>query len=560
MRHNIQMTDVTLKVGDVSIHAHRVILASTSPYFYAMFNDDMTERMSREVELHDVDVMALQLLVDYAYTGGILITEDNVQVLLPASSLLQMCSVREACCDFLMKQLHPSNCLGIRSFADAHACKELHSRSHRFALQNFQEVMNTEEFLLLPFSEVEELISNNQLNIASEEKVFLAVLNWVKHGIADRVQFIAKLLSHVRLPLMSRDFLMTTVDTETLVRESSECKELLLEAMKYHLLPEQRSLLTSERTIHRRPEGVKNYIFAIGGGSLFAIHSECEVYNPRTDRWFSIAPMLSRRSRSGVTGLGRMIYVVGGYDGATDLASAECYNPQTNKWTSITSMGTKRSCLGICSFDGLIYVCGGYDGASCLSSLERYDPLTGVWTSCPAMNTRRRYCRIAVVDNCIYALGGYDSTNYQSSVERLDPREGRWASVPCMGSRRSSCGVAAAEGLLYCIGGNDGTMCMASGEKFDVRRNSWEPIASMHSRRSTHEVVNCDGTLIALGGNDGSSSLNSVERYDICLNKWDMVSSMLTRRSSVGASVLECFKLELSVSTLQTQSLHRTLI
>lgn len=40
----------------------------------------MAERASREVELHEVDVTALQLLVDYSYTGGILITEDNVQV------------------------------------------------------------------------------------------------------------------------------------------------------------------------------------------------------------------------------------------------------------------------------------------------------------------------------------------------------------------------------------------------------------------------------------------------------------------------------------------------
>lgn len=40
----------------------------------------MSERVSREVVLHEVDVMALQLLVDYSYTGGILITEDNVQV------------------------------------------------------------------------------------------------------------------------------------------------------------------------------------------------------------------------------------------------------------------------------------------------------------------------------------------------------------------------------------------------------------------------------------------------------------------------------------------------
>ncbi|BES87453.1 kelch-like [Nesidiocoris tenuis] len=552
MRKNTQMTDISLKVGETNINAHKVVLASTSPYFYAMFNDDMAERASREVELHEVDVTALKLLVDYAYTGGILITEDNVQVLLPASSLLQIHSVREACCEFLMKQLHPSNCLGIRTFADAHACEELHKRSHKYALQNFQEVMNTEEFLLLPFSEVEELISNNQLNIASEEKVFLAVLNWVKHCVEDRVQYIAKLLSHVRLPLMSRDFLMSTVDTELLVRESPECKELLLEAMKYHLLPEQRSVLVSERTSLRRPEGIKNYVFAIGGGSLFAIHSECEVYNPRADRWFAIAPMNCRRSRSGVTGLGRMLYVVGGYDGASDLATAECYNPQLNKWAPITSMGTKRSCLGICSFDGLVYACGGYDGASCLNSLERYDPLTGVWSSCPAMNTRRRYCRVAVVDNCIYALGGYDSTNYQNSVERLDPREGRWTNMPNMASRRSSCGVATVDSILYCIGGNDGTMCMASGERFDVRKNTWEAIAPMHSRRSTHEVVNYEESLIALGGNDGSSSLNSVECFDIAQNKWSIVASMMTRRSSVGASLLECFNLELLVGPIQS--------
>lgn len=39
-------------------------------------------------------------------------------------------------------------------FPDAHSCKELHSRSHKYALQNFQQVVGTEEFLLLPFSEV----------------------------------------------------------------------------------------------------------------------------------------------------------------------------------------------------------------------------------------------------------------------------------------------------------------------------------------------------------------------------------------------------------------------
>lgn len=96
--------------------------------------------------------------------GQVTITEENVQVLLPACGLLQISSVREACCKFLMRQLHPSNCLGIRSFADAHSCKELHTQSHRFALHHFQDVVSTEEFLLLPFNEVSSLFKSKLYN------------------------------------------------------------------------------------------------------------------------------------------------------------------------------------------------------------------------------------------------------------------------------------------------------------------------------------------------------------------------------------------------------------
>lgn len=131
-------------------------------------------------------------------------------------------------------------------------------------MQNFQQVVSTEEFLLLPICEVEDLISNNQLNICSEEKVFVAVLNWIKHDLNERQKYISQLMNHVRLPLVCRDFLMTCVESEPLIRDDSHCRELLLEAMKYHLLPEQRSSMLSLRTIERKPEGMRPYIFAVG--------------------------------------------------------------------------------------------------------------------------------------------------------------------------------------------------------------------------------------------------------------------------------------------------------
>lgn len=41
--------------------------------------------------------------------------------------------VRQVCCEFLQSQLHPTNCLGIRAFADLHTCTQLLNQSHAFA-------------------------------------------------------------------------------------------------------------------------------------------------------------------------------------------------------------------------------------------------------------------------------------------------------------------------------------------------------------------------------------------------------------------------------------------
>ena len=43
--------------------------------------------------------------------------------------------------------------------------------------------------------QVEELICNSQLNIASEEKVFTAVMSWTKHDLAGREQYVAQVLA-----------------------------------------------------------------------------------------------------------------------------------------------------------------------------------------------------------------------------------------------------------------------------------------------------------------------------------------------------------------------------
>lgn len=51
----------------------------------------------------------------------------------------------------------------------------------------------------------------------------------------------------------------------------------------------------------------------LGGGSLFAIHGDCEAYDTRTDRWHMVASMSTRRARVGVAAIGNRLYAVGGW-------------------------------------------------------------------------------------------------------------------------------------------------------------------------------------------------------------------------------------------------------
>lgn len=536
MRQQGLLCDVVLKVGEKVIPAHRLVLASCSPYFHAMFTNEMAECHKSEVTLHDIDATAVELLVAFAYTSEIKITEDNVQYLLPAASLLQLHSVRDACCRFLATQLSPSNCLGIRRFADTHGCFDLETSSKQFVLQNFNYVVDAEEFAQLKFEEVEELVSSEDL-VVSEEDGFQAIIKWISSDQNKRRKHLYSLLKHIRLPLTSRDFVAQFVACHPLIEVSPECKDLVIEAMKYHLLPDQRASLQSPRTKPRQHTGSTPMLFAIGGGSLFAIHSDCECYNSKTQTWLPVSSMNIKRARLGVAAVGSYIYAVGGYDGSNDVAVVEKYNTQLNSWVQVASMGTRRSCLGVVTCNGLIYAVGGYDGASCLNSAERYDPLTDTWTSIAAMSVKRRYVKLAVVDDSIFAVGGYDGSAHLSSIEKYKPETNTWTMMPAMISPRSSMGVAVLDHSLHVLGGNDGGMCLSNGERFNAEISMWEPFPSMGMRRSTHDAVTMEGDLYVIGGNDGSSSLNSVERYDSKLHLWVDLPHMSMRRSSVGVAV-----------------------
>lgn len=73
--------------------------------------------------------------------------------------------VKRACCDFLESQLDPTNCLGIRDFADTHNCVDLMQAAELFSQKHFSEVVQHEEFMLLSQAEVEKLIKCDEIQV-----------------------------------------------------------------------------------------------------------------------------------------------------------------------------------------------------------------------------------------------------------------------------------------------------------------------------------------------------------------------------------------------------------
>lgn len=53
----------------------------------------------------------------------------------------QVPNVIHACCDFLEKQLDPSNAIGIASFAEQHACMELCKKANQYIERHFSQVL-----------------------------------------------------------------------------------------------------------------------------------------------------------------------------------------------------------------------------------------------------------------------------------------------------------------------------------------------------------------------------------------------------------------------------------
>jgi hypothetical protein len=120
-----ELYDTVLIVGDQSVAAHRVVLATVSPYLRKMFGSGMAESKSKEVELEDVEWVALKAIVDFSYTGKIVLAGSTVVAIIRAATLLQVAAVERAAVDFLAERLDAGNVLSTMALGNRLSAGEI---------------------------------------------------------------------------------------------------------------------------------------------------------------------------------------------------------------------------------------------------------------------------------------------------------------------------------------------------------------------------------------------------------------------------------------------------
>ncbi|XP_054456688.1 kelch-like protein 10 [Anoplopoma fimbria] len=530
-----KLCDAVITVGNVEFKVHRIVLCNCSSYFRDLFCRKPSPSEQQQVyNFPQGSPDTMSLIVEFAYTGSVVVTEENVLELLVAADRFAVKAVVRVCFDFLEQQLSPMSCIDVWMLADLHKCPELRQKVYLYILHHFQEVAGfSGNFLQLSAQQLADFIERDELNVRRESVVFEAVLRWIDFAPEERQGDLTKLLSKVRLLLISSTYLVETVSTNALVRKSMACMTLVIDAMKTL----QDSKLERPLTRTRRPSTV---LLAIGGWEKDTLTNRIELYDVRADRWTKMSvSMEDRRVFHGCVVLNGSVYCIGGYDGGDYLSSVRILDLVTQTWQEARPMHKPRLQVSVVALNGCIYAMGGCDQLGKLRTTERYQPDTGQWTMMAPMHEHRSGNSAATLHGKVYIFGGVNMDEPLSTAECYKPQSNQWTLIsPMLSGCNAACSVAYKD-KIYVVGGFSVDSHTNRVFIYDPLSNEWSEGNPMVNARSSFGIAVLEDQLYAAGGFDDHGTICKVERYDETTTSWHIVRDMERPRGGFSLCVVE---------------------
>lgn len=161
---------------------------------------------------------------------------------------------------------------------------------------------------------------------------------------------------------------------------------------------------------------LNNYIFVFGGSyhdnKSTTASAIVTVYDIKNDKWHRMADMPTARTAKAVEKDG-LIYVVGGYNTRWALKAVEQFNPKTNKWATLASLPVELSGHSLAILNDKLYTFGDYKDSH-LTFVYSFE--TKQWKQTNLNYKPSRHNASTVLNDTIYVIGG----NTAATIGGLD--------------------------------------------------------------------------------------------------------------------------------------------
>ncbi|KAM6334705.1 kelch-like protein 31 [Alca torda] len=528
MRQKQFLCDLTIATKTKSFKVHKLILASCSEYFHHLLQRDPP---LHQVELHNVSPLGLTTVITYAYTGKLSLSLYTIGSTIAAATQLQVPALLNMCSDFLVQEMAMENCVYIANISATYGLNQVKDATQKFIRENFLEFSKTDQFMKLPFDQINELLMDDGLQIPSEVAAFQIAVKWLEFD-PKHVRYAADLLSNIRFGTISAPDLVNRVQPVPRMMQDPQCHKLLVDAMNYHLLPHQENSLQSWRT---RIRGGQRVLVTVGGRPALtekALSREIS-YRDTEGNWNKLTEMPAKSFNQCVVVMDGFIYIAGGEDqndarnqAKHAVSSLNRYDPRFNTWLHLASM-QHRTHFSLSACNGLLYAVGGQNAECTLASVECYIPTTNSWQSKASLETPRCCHATTVIDGKLLVTGGYISHAYSRTVYCYEPSTDTWREQARLGTPRGWHCAATVANQVYVLGGSQ---LGPQGERVDVMpmecysplTGQWNYTAHVPTGVSTAGVALLEGHLCLVGGwnESGKRYQKCVQCYNPDLNEW----------------------------------------
>ncbi|XP_014377675.1 kelch-like protein 38 [Alligator sinensis] len=547
LRQNAMLTDVTLCTDGFEIPCHRNVLASSSPYFKAMFCNNFKESRQATVDLKGIDSNILYQIILYVYTGEILITADNVLYLFEASSMLQYVKLFEACSLYLQDKLTPDNCLSMSRLSKILNCQNLNMKAKAMALKYFPDVASSEDLKELCAFELIDYLGDDEL-CGEEEQVFETLMIWIQHDLQARQGYIHDLFRKVRLQYVHPTFLFHFIANDSLIQSSPTCRNILESARRQMFSLYSTSAPDIKPLWHvPRRYSYQEFLILIGGRKdNQQTTRDVLLYNEKTSQWLSLAKLPVRLYKASSVSLHSNIYVLGGRpinDNRSPISdNIYIFSLKLNQWRLVEPMLIPRYSHRSIAYKNYIFSFGGIgENQEILNSVERYDSIYNTCENMANMPVAVLHPAVAAKEQRIYLFGGEDiMQNPVRLIQVYHVSRNMWFRMETR-IVKNVCAPAVVIGDQIIIVGGYTRRIIA----YDTKANKFVKCADMKDRRMHHGAAVIKNKLFVTGGrclttDNVIEDSDSMDCYDPETNTWTPKGTLPHKLFDHGCLTLQC--------------------